>query len=235
MPDSQPHCYLFTALPCEAKPLIAYFKLKKELSVTAFTVYRNAGITLTVTGLGKAAMAAGVAYTFALYPSVRLAVVLNIGVAGHKDFELGTAFVAEKISDKGTGRHYYPQLLTTPPWATHPVTTVSRAELNYAADCLYEMEASAFYETAARFSSSELIHSIKLISDNQQNPSTQVTAVQISAWINDALPMLDQYRQQLIQIASEIPLIEVCYYAEISEQWRFSSQEKRQLKSLLSK
>ncbi|NOQ63152.1 MAG: hypothetical protein GQ582_01410, partial [Methyloprofundus sp.] len=41
--------------------------------------------------------------------------------------------------------------------------------------------------------------------------------------------------QQLIQIASEIPLIEVCYYAEISEQWRFSSQEKRQLKSLLSK
>ncbi|SMG63187.1 hypothetical protein BMETH_1512_0 [methanotrophic bacterial endosymbiont of Bathymodiolus sp.] len=39
---SASNCYLFVALPCEAKPLIEHFKLKKELSIHAFSIYRNA-------------------------------------------------------------------------------------------------------------------------------------------------------------------------------------------------
>ena len=229
------HRYLFAALPCEAKPFINHFKLKKDLSVTAFTIYYNSDITLTVTGLGKSAMAAGVAYTLALFPAPRLPVMLNIGIAGHRSYELGTAFVAEKITDQETGRNYYPQLIISPPCPTHPLVTVAQAQPDYPSDSLYEMEASAFYETAIRFSSSELIQCIKIISDNKNNPSSQIKPAQVSQWLSDSLPVIEEYSQQLSQLASlDQPSI-AASYAEIIAQWHFTNSEKLQLNSLLNK
>lgn len=228
-------CYFFAALPCEAKPLISYFKLKKEHSITAFTIYRNANITLTVTGLGKSAMAAGVAYTLALFPAQSLPALLNIGIAGHRSYELGSVYAAEKITDQETGRKHYPQWVITPPCPAHTLITVAQAQPGYATDALYEMEASAFYEIATRFSSSELIHCIKIISDNTHNPSTQIKPALVSQWLMDALPLIDKIRQQLTQLASLNQSSDTPYYAEIIVQWHFTSSEKIQLNRLLSK
>lgn len=229
------HCYFFIALPCEAKPLIGHFKLKKELSVTAFSIYRSPELTLTVTGIGKSAMAAGVAYTLALFPAPLLPALLNIGIAGHSSHALGSVFVIDKITDQETERRFYPQLVISPPCPTHALITVAQAQSGYASDSLYEMEASAFYETAIRFSSTELIHCIKIISDNDNNPSTEIKPAQVSQWVMDALPIIDEYRQQLSQLAKLDKPVETINYAEIIAQWRFSRHEKLQLKSLLSK
>ena len=231
------HRYLFAALPCEAKPFINHFKLKKELSVTAFTIYRSADITLTVTGLGKSAMAAGVAYTLALFPAARLPVLLNIGIAGHCSHELGAAFVIEKITDQETGRNYYPQLITSPPCPTHTLITVGQAQPDYPFDSLYEMEASAFYETAIRFSSSELIQCIKIISDNKNNPSSQIKPAQVSSWVSDALPTIEEYSKQLSQLAglNQPSIASANSYAEMILKWHFTNSEKLQLNSLLNK
>ena len=228
-------CYFFAALPCEAKPLINHFKLKKELSVTAFTIYRNANITLTVTGLGKSAMAAGVAYTLALFPASCLPVLLNIGIAGHRSYELGSIFAVEKITDQETERKYYPQWVIAPPCPTHTLITVAQAQSNYASDSLYEMEASAFYEIAIRFSSSELIHCIKIISDNQDNPSVQIKPVQVSQWLMDALPIIEKMRQQLGRLAELSQSSNADSYTEFITRWHFTSSEKIRLSSLLNK
>lgn len=234
MPDS--YCYIFVALPCEAKPLIEHFKLKKELSITAFSIYRNSNLTLTVTGIGKSAMAAGVAYSLALFPSPALPVLLNIGIAGHATHDLGSVFSTDKIVDQDSGRSYYPQLVTTPVCSTLTVTTVSRPQPDYpTAASLYEMEAAAFYETAIRFSSSELIQCIKVISDNKHNPTEQIKPAQVSLWIQGALPVIEEYAQQLSRLALLDKSIEENHFDEISAQWRFSSNEKLQLKSLLNK
>lgn len=230
-----PHCYFFIALPCEAKPLINYFKLKKELSLTAFSLYRNADITLTVTGVGKSAMAAGVAYTLALFPTAYPPVMLNIGIAGHCDQPLGTLFVIDKIRDQDTGRQYYPQLVATPPCLTQLLTTVSKVSSDYPEDSLYDMEATAFYETATRFSSSELIHCVKIISDNQDNHSTEIKPAQVSEWIIEKLPLIQQYKQQLNQLVVSDSPAHIQHYEKIISQWRFTNQEKIQLKSLLNK
>lgn len=232
---SESYCYLFAALPCEAKPLISYFKLKKELSIHAFTVYRNDSITLTVSGVGKSAMAAAVAYTLALFPAPSVAVLLNIGIAGHRTNELGTVFSAEKIVDQDSGRVYYPQLVVTPPCSSQTMTTVSSAQLDYGLATLYDMEASAFYETASRFVSSELIQCIKVISDNQNNPATQIKPAQASQLISDAIPIIDDYRRQLSQLALLNQSLSIRYYAEITEKWHFTHHEKMQLTRLLSK
>ncbi|WP_428355717.1 hypothetical protein [Methyloprofundus sp.] len=231
----EPFCYLFVALPCEAKPLIEHFKLKKELSINAFSIYRNGHISLTVTGIGKSAMAAGVAYSLALFPSPTLPVLLNIGIAGHSTYSIGSVFTADKIIDQGTGRKFYPQLVSTPPCSTSAITTVSKPLPDYPSDSLFEMEASSFYETAIRFSSSELIQCIKVISDNKHNSTEQIKPAQVSLWLKGALPIIAAYMQQLSLLASLDKPVAAEGFAEIIEQWRFSSNEKLQLKSLLRK
>ncbi len=228
-------CYFFTALECEAKPLINHFKLKKDLSVTAFTIYRNADIALTVTGIGKAAMAAGVAYTLALFPTDSLPILLNVGIAGHRYYELGTVFVANKISDHETGRSYYPQLVCAPPCTTHRLVSVGQVQADYPSSAIYEMEAAAFYQTALRFSSSELIQCIKVISDNKENPSTQIKPAQVTRWISDALSLIEQFSQQLNALASLPPVFHTDSYADLMTQWHFTNSEKKQLYRLLNK
>jgi hypothetical protein len=226
--------YIFTALPCEAKPLIAHFKLKKETSITPFAIYSNGAIRLTVSGLGKSAMAAAVAYTYALFPTDKLAVMLNIGVAGHKDHALGTLFAAEKITDQDSNKSYYPQLVAELPFLTQQITTVSLPQLDYNTEPLYDMEASAFYETAVRFSSSELIQSLKVISDNKNNAIEQITAVKVSGWIQEHLGAIEQCIKNLQALASECKELELNEYVKITQQWRFSHNEALQLKRLLS-
>jgi len=228
-------CYFFAALPCEAKPLISHYTLKKELSITAFTVYRNANITLTVTGLGKSAMSAGVAYTMALFPASSLAVMINIGIAGHHSHTLGSVFAAEKITDQETGHRYYPQWVIAPACPTIPVMSVAQTQDDYPSDTLYEMEASAFYETAVRFSSCELIHSIKVVSDNQHNPSTQIKPAKVSHWLSEALATIDKITQQLEHLANLHQKLDTPHYTETLQQWHFTSSEKSQLLTLLNK
>ncbi len=227
--------YLFAAFPAEAKPLVSHFKLKKELSVTAFTIYRNAELTLTVTGLGKAAMAAGLAYTLALFPADAVPILLNVGIAGHQDHPLGSIFCAEKIIDQDSQRVYYPQLVVTPPCPSQMITTVSLPELTYAGTSLYEMEASAFYETAIRFSSSELIQCIKVVSDNQANPAAQIKPAQASQLMMTAIPIIEEYITLLSQLALLSQNFKSPFYTEIIAQAHFTNQQKLQLKALLSK
>lgn len=230
------YVYYFAALPCEAGPLIKHFKLKKELGYSAFSIYRNKHLTLTVTGLGKSAMAAGVAYTLALVPTPRLPVLLNIGIAGHRSYKLGSVLIAQKITDLDAGRKFYPQLVTSPPCPTQALNTVAQAQNDYPTDSLYDMEASAFYETAMRFSSSELIHCIKVISDNIENPTHEIKPVQVSQLLTGTLPVIEQYQQQLEKLASlSEPLATTNHYEQIISQWHFTSSEKLQLNSLLNK
>ena len=227
--------YIFTALPCEAKPLISHFKLKKETSIAPFAVYTRGSMILTVSGVGKAAMAAAVAYTFALFPTDSLAVMLNVGVAGHKDYELGALFAAEKIIDDDRRKSYYPAIVTDLPCLTQSITTVSQAQLHYKTESLYDMEASAFYETAVRFSSSELIQSLKVISDNENNAIEQITPARVSAWIQAQVGEIEICIKNLQAINSEHKTLMLDEYPQIIQQWRFSGHEKLQLKRLLNR
>ena len=227
--------FIYTALPCEAKPLVAHFGLKKDTTVQAFAVYINAGICLTVTGLGKSAMAAGVAYTQALFASAEQSVMLNIGIAGHKDHALGTLFLADKIIDRDSGRNHYPPLLFKPPCASTGLQTASTPQLDYDQPHLYDMEASAFYETASRFSSGELIQCLKVISDNQGSPATNLQPKQVFDFIAAHIPGIESVMAELSALAAMISSPEPELYRSLTESYRFSANEQRQLKNQLSR
>ena len=138
MPQNPPRIFIYAALPCEAKPLVEHFGLKKSTSIQPFAVYVKESICLTVTGIGKSAMAAGVAYTQALFSGVEHPVLVNIGIAGHKHHALGSLFLIDKITDFDSMRSYYPPLIFTPPCPTSPIQTVSSLKIccSSSVDCL---------------------------------------------------------------------------------------------------
>jgi len=227
--------FIYTALPCEAKPLVEYFSLKKEVGIQPFAVYLNHDICLTVTGLGKSAMAAGVAYTQALFAPVEHPVMLNIGIAGHKDHPLGGLFLIDKIIDGDSQKSYYPSLIFTPTCCTSSIQTASKPQLGYDQPHLCDMEASAFYETAVRFSTSELILCLKVISDNQGSSVEAIQPKQVAALIAAHLATVESLLMRTVALAELITTPEPKLFEQLLLRYRFTVNERMQLKNQLSR
>ncbi|MDP1664205.1 MAG: hypothetical protein Q8L79_03685 [Methylobacter sp.] len=231
-----PRIFIYAALPCEAKPLVEYFSLKKATAIQPFAVYFNQDICLTVTGLGKSAMAAGVAYTQALFASAEHPVLINIGIAGHKDHPIGSLFLIDKITDFDSRKNYYPPLIFTPPCPTANIQTVSRPQLGYDQQHLCDMEASAFYETAVRFSSGELIHCLKVISDNESSPADNIQPKQVAALIAAHSAMIETLLTELSRLAKLITAQEQSkLFEQLIQRYHFTVSEQGQLKNQLSR
>ena len=200
MEQCSPKIFIFTALECEAKALVNKFKLKKENIRHPFSIYRGDKIVLTVTGVGKVAMAAGVAYTSAVFPGLESPVMINIGIAGHKTQSVGRLLMASKIVDVDSEKVFYPQLVGANWPETSEIKTMALPSTKYYLDCLNDMEASAFYETAVRFSSCELIHCIKVVSDNGESSIESINSKveQEKRSINQALPKLTTQKENRV-------------------------------------
>ncbi len=229
-----PGIFIYTALPCEAKPLIEHFRLKKDTTALPFAVYFNQDIHLTVTGIGKSAMAAGIGYTQARVPHEN-PVLLNVGIAGHKDQPLGSLFLIDKITDFDSQRNYYPPLVFTPPCPTCGSQTVSKPQVDYSETELADMEASAFYETAVRFSSGELVQCLKVISDNQLSPATYINPKQVSALIATHIPAIEVLLGELLRLARLITQPQPKLFEALLQRYHFTVSEKLQLKNQLSR
>jgi len=230
-----PVLFIFTALDCEARPIVKFFDLKKDDSQGCFSIYRNEKIVLTVTGVGKVAMAGTVAYTMAVFPGYQVPLLINVGIAGHKTQALGTLSMAMKIIDGDTGRRFYPQLLGSHWPETSELKTTSLPSTQYSSDCLYDMEASAFYETAVRFSSSEFIHCFKVVSDNESSSIEKIQPKLVSEWIASQMNEIERILQQLEKLRESIVPIDLNSYNEMIDKWHFTVSGKIKLKALLQR
>lgn len=227
--------FIYIALPCEAKPLVKHFNLKKNVGIETFAVYSNHDICLTVTGPGKSAMAAGVAYTQALFAVVKHPVIVNIGIAGHKDHALGKLFLIDKIIDIDGQKKYYPILVLTPPCATASIQTASKPQLEYDQLHLCDMEASAFYETATRFSSGELIICLKVISDNQLEPAENIHPKQVSALIEAHVLTIETLLTEATALAACIIKPEAVEFEQLIQRYYFTASERIKLNNQLDR
>jgi hypothetical protein len=228
--------FIYTALPPEAKPLIGHYKLKKLTEITAFSIYKKDNIILTVTGLGRNAMAAGIAYSQAIFALAgQPSVMLNVGIAGHKDDALGTIYLVDKCQDADSKKTNYPPIIFKPPCKTAGLQTAALPQLDYQLSLLYDMEASAFYETAHRFTTAELAHSLKIISDNQQNTANMLQVNQVPIWIEQHLAVIDSVASALISLADSLLGVETPNFQTLIEQFHFTATEQIQLKNLLQR
>lgn len=233
MQPSKINCFIFTALQCEAKTFITQFKLKKDLKTHPFTLYYNEQIVLAITGSGKIAMAAAVAYTLAIHESTQHPALINIGIAGHQTASIGELFFAHKITDADNGKNFYPQLIIKNDCLSQTVCTVSKPETNYQNDCLYDMEASGFYEIASRFTTAELIQVFKVVSDNQTSGVEFINAKKVTQWITDQSEKIIKTIENLQQLAITLENPNLRYESELLQRYHFTVSSQHQLKTLL--
>lgn len=196
--------YVVVALAAEARPLVSHFRLQKVDELEPLPIYRRADLALIVAGVGKDSMAASVVAMAEAIPPGEHSAWLNVGVAGHRDREIGTAVLVEQVIDEGTGT---PFPLSPPPdvhLQTGEVRTVEHVETRYETEALYDMEAAGFCRETADLTSAELIQVLKIVSDNRSSGTLCVSAHQVQGLVEENLPEIDRLVSSLHRHARQL-------------------------------
>ncbi|MEM9406648.1 MAG: hypothetical protein AAGA81_11480 [Acidobacteriota bacterium] len=199
---------LVVAMHEEARPLSRHLRLSADDSARGFRCFRKDGTHLIVSGPGRERAGLATAYGAARLARPERAVFLNVGVAGSGldpvAYPLGSVFLAHSISERLSGRRFFPSLAFAPPVPTAGVVTCDEVETEYRDAVLFEMEASGFYSAARRFGTAELIHSLKVVSDHAESPVGELDAASITAYVEGALSptqkILDELSRQALEL-----------------------------------
>ena len=226
------------ALFCEAKPIITHFNLRKRDS-TLFKIYsnQNHSIWLIISGIGSSASSRATKY-LALDSEADMGTAwLNIGIGGHDNLPLEKAILAHKITDSQTGKTWFPQLVFDPQCLTASVKTVEKPDFNYPDDNVVEMEASGFYSSAESYSTREMVHCMKIISDNSQSPAGKITAAMVDKLISRNLSIIKELvrKLQFLSMEEGKRISDPPFFKECHSRWRFTVTQTHQLKNLLRK
>jgi adenosylhomocysteine nucleosidase len=228
-----PSIFVFIALNCEARPLIRSRRLKKHPGKHPFAIYTGDERVVVVTGFGKVAMAGAVGYTLSMFPDAQQPLLLNLGIAGHSRHSLGSLYLADKIVDQDTGKKFYPQLPFAIACETATVATLAKPRAGYAEDYLYDMEAAAFYEMAVKFSSNELIHSLKIVSDNALSSLEAISENLVDEWISRHLDAIDHLIARIVNGKRLLPELNDEAYEQLMARFHFTASNSVKLKNLL--
>lgn len=225
------------ALACEAKSLIQHYNLQLQSSESGFRIYQNQDMHLIVCGVGKTSVAAACDHLHSLNKQYEAAAWLNVGIAGQRDLALGSPVVAHKITDAASQQYWFPTLLFKPPCDTLEIITVDEPIQQYSGHYVYDMEASAFYITANRYAPSELVHSLKIISDNQHESTDKINAKLVRKLMQQGLQQIDYMIQQLQTLSRTFAGIKALPldYERCLRYWHFSTYQQHQLKRLLQR
>lgn len=188
---------IICALKHEARPLIAHFQMLHDGEQGAYATYRNEDISLTVTGPGRRAAAAGTRYAGTHFRDVHDGVWLNLGIAGHRDLPLGTPVLAGRITDAADNRVWLPGNRLQTHLNILPLITVDQPMTDYRQNCMYDMEAAGFYRSANQFTVTDRIYCLKFISDNAASRIEQISKQSILDLIGMNIPVI---RELLLQL-----------------------------------
>lgn len=181
----RPILTVVAAMNCEVKPIVDTLGLRKRCDkpFTVFSGEFNAqAVEVLVSGIGALAMATAVGWMGGQHPLAKR-VWLNVGTAGHGTTELGSAFRVHASADILSERKIRPALVAKSVFATDEVLSVNAPSTDYPDIGGIDMEAYAFFASAHKFSSAELVESIKVVSDNPGHDIEGLNAAKISELI----------------------------------------------------
>ena len=161
---------------------------------------------------------------------------LNIGIAGHKNIEIGETRLVNKIIDDEDKLSWYPQIIFDPPCDCEDLVSLKSPSTKYKS-CLYDMEASGFYQIAVKFGTSELIHSLKIISDNNEKSMSLINKKNTEFLVKNKMNVIEKLLAELEVLADNITPRnrKPKYYNHFLKKWHFTQSEKHMLNSLLTK
>lgn len=226
---------LLVALAPEARPLIDHFRLRRRAGTDAYPIYENDAMSLVVSGVGRVRAAAAVAYLHALYGPVANVPWLNIGIAGDGTRAVGTGVLAHRIRDAATQKGWYPPLIFTPPCETTEVLTVDAPMRAYPDGYAVDMEAAGFYPTACQFSTAELVHCYKIVSDNKDTPMEAVSAKATKALVAQKLDVIETLVDEVRRLSTHLSRVNADppAYDDFLRRCHFTVTERHRLRELL--
>jgi hypothetical protein len=183
---------LLVALKSEARPLIERFSLSRVAADSRPRLFEGPGLCLAISGIGKTAATTAVSALVSLNGQEEEQGWVNLGLAGHRDHELGRAFLAHKVEDAVSGQVWRPPPVFGVGLPRAAVLTVEEPELEYPLDVLYDMEASAFLAATSQYSRPELAQVLKVVSDNLQRPTRLLTAMTAAELMRQQMPAIEE-------------------------------------------
>ena len=158
---------------------------------------------MIVSGIGTLNMAAACAHLYnACRPSNEA--WLNVGLAGHATDAPGDCRVAHSVEDSHTGKRWYPPFAYKPPCNSAHLICVDTVSDDYPVDALVDMESGGYFAIASKYTSAELVQSIKIVSDNRDNPSSELNPQQAHSLINGSLDKIEIVIDALRELASTL-------------------------------
>lgn len=201
--------YIVTALYAEAHPFITRFQLKKNVSHTRFQVFQNteAGVCLIISGAGPIPAAVAVSSICTEYGVTQGDFLLNAGVCAGI-YQSGEIFLCNKITERITGKTFYPDILYRHGFPEAQIVTDSKPykktnqnETKEADLCLYDMEAAAVYQAGSYYFAPHQMSFLKIISDNGN--AGNVTPVHVESLIEKNMESIADYIANLQTIAQK--------------------------------
>ncbi|MDH5325172.1 MAG: hypothetical protein OEZ68_09705 [Gammaproteobacteria bacterium] len=226
---------IVVALPCEAQPLVEHLGLHNVSLSGPFRLYTSEAVSVLVSGVGRLHAAAATAYLQAYCGADTQHAWINMGIAGHREYEVGRGFLAHKVSDSD-GASFFPGLSFDFSGQTAAVLSVDRAECDFEQDVLYEMEAAGFYAIASRFSSTELVHCYKVVSDNSATGTETLDKQTVKALVQGHLGIVDELIRHLSEMLAHVgePVqVQQDYTRIVTAGIHFTVTQKAQLRGLL--
>lgn len=160
---------IYCALYQEAQSFIERYQLKKENGQRNFPVFINedAGVRLVISGVGMAA-AVAVAEISTVYPPGKEDFLFNFGTcAGGEAFPVGQIYLCNKLTEKASGRTFYPDILYQHPFPETELVSVSKVVGNVEKeDGLFDMEAAFFYQAGSYYYNPDRMIFVKVVSDH---------------------------------------------------------------------
>ncbi len=225
------------ALRAEAEPLIKYYKLRRLMNHQAFEIYKHPkqDIYLAISGIGMLAASSMTAYLAGKDLLSKQSLLINLGIAGGKNWSLGELILIAKASSEIAKQNFYPTKFFKTNLTEAALLTVSKVPSTYPEQQLLDMEFYAIYAAAKYFISSEQIQSLKIISDKQQADINDLTKEKIEQLIANKLLEITKFAEQLWQAIKQEAIYQDYppYLAELTKLVHFSKTQQHQLEKLL--
>ena len=225
------------ALKEEAQIILAHFKLKAVNEKTIYPIYKNEEEThwLIISGIGRSNAAASTAYLYLYSKASTYTSWINLGIAGSDKGNYGDLYLVDKISTYQGKKSTYPSVMPKITLPKMHLFTSDTPTLDYSNHELIDMEGSAFFDIASKFTSKEFICLMKVISDGPKNDIKEITKSKISNLIKenllkiiDVISYYERLSEEEFQIIKKPKL-----FNEIKSKWHFSATQSYRLETLL--
>lgn len=231
---------IVVALAVEAQPIVQALGLKADPQQQPFRSFFGNNCYLVVSGIGKVMAGAACGWIGARVLAASKGIDpticwINAGICGHASVDVGSVVSANAISDQASQRRFYPPNIHKSCPGTE-IVTVDQPERGYTEDCGFDMEASAFWQIATRFSTSELCAVLKVVSDGPDDALESLDRARIRQLSTELVMPVQQTLHGLTTLAQPLKLSSQLQRlsAELCARCHFTATRQRQLRKTLT-